>query len=99
MTELDQTAALVRAFIASNRRDRYLNLLASSQGRAKLRRALAHLKDLDPEFAQPIPAAEHTPEAIATLLRSHGAPDECVLLAEDEDLDGLRLPLEMHWRV
>jgi len=39
------------------------------------------------------PSDEQTPSRLAALLRARGAPEECVLLAEDAALDGRRLPL------
>jgi len=93
MTGSEHEVALVHAFIASERRERYLALLASPRGRAKLRAGLAHLRDLDPHYARPLPPGEQTPDAIARLLRARGAPAECVLLAEQRALDGRRLPL------
>ena len=94
MPELEHDTALVRAFIAAERRDRYLGLLASARGREKLRRSLAHCRDLDMRFAHELPHGVHTPTAIAELLRTKGAPAECVLLSESDALDGRRLPLE-----
>ena len=94
MTESEHIPALVRAFITPERQDRYLGLLASPRGRAKLRARLAHLRDLDARFGRPIPSADHTPAAISRLLRARGAPGMCVLLAEDAALDGRELPLD-----
>ena len=93
MTESEHSSAVVRAFIAPERRERYLTLLASPNGRAKLRAQFAHLRDLDQRFAHPIPPGEHTPTALAAMLGAHGAPTECVLLAEDPALDGRRMTL------
>jgi hypothetical protein len=94
MPELEHESALVGAFIAAERRDRYLGLLASARGREKLRRSLAHCRDLDMRFAHELPRGVHTPTAIAELLLKKGAPTECVLLSESDALDGRRLPLE-----
>jgi hypothetical protein len=94
MADSGHDLATIRAFIASERRDRYVGLLASARGRAKLRAGLAHLRDLDPRFARVVPPAEQTPDSVAAHLRSRGAPAECVLLAEDSALDGQRLPLD-----
>lgn len=93
MTESEHDVALVRAFIAPQRRDRYLSLLASARGREKLRRALAHCRDLDSRCVHELPAGVHTSDQIAGLLRGRGAPAECVLLAEDAALDGRQMPL------
>ena len=93
MTELEHSSALIRAFIAPERRERYLALLASARGRDKLRRRLAHLHDLDPRCCRELPKGVHTPHEIAAYLKRKGAPTECVLLAEDCELDGQQLPL------
>jgi hypothetical protein len=95
----DHASALIRAFVAPARRERYLKLLATPRGRAKVRAALAHFPDLDRRKAHLLPAVDHTPERLAERLRDLGAPPECVLLAEDPALDGCRLPLEQALRV
>jgi hypothetical protein len=94
MTDREHASALIRAFIAPDRRERYLALLGSARGREKLRNTLAHFRDIDPRFARQIPPADQTPARVAALLRARGAPADCVLLAEDEALDGERLPLD-----
>jgi len=93
MAESEHSSALIRAFIAPERQERYLGLLTSSRGRDKLRARLAHLRDLDQRFVSSPPSDEQTPSRLAALLRARGAPEECVLLAEDAALDGRRLPL------
>ena len=93
MTESEHSSAVIRAFIAPERCERYLALLRSSKGRTKLRAQLSHLPDLDRRFARLIPPSEQTPMAVAALLHARGAPSDCVLLAEDPTLDGQRLPL------
>jgi hypothetical protein len=94
MTDSEHAVALIRAFIAPNRRERYLTLLGSVRGRTKLRARLAHLRDLDQRFARQIPPSDQTVARIAALLRARGAPADCVLLAEDSALDGERLALD-----
>lgn len=94
VTNSEHAFALIRAFVVQDRRERYLALLGSARGRAKLRAALAHFRDLDPRFARSLPPPDQTPARIAALLRARGAPDECVLLAEDEALDGERRALD-----
>jgi hypothetical protein len=93
MTELEHSSALVEAFIAPERRARYVTLLQSPTGRAKLRARLAHLRDLDPRFALRVAPTAHTASDLAALLVARGAPSDCVLLAEDSALDGERMPL------
>ena len=90
----EDAAASLAAFIAPERRERFLALLGSARGRAKLRAALAHFRDLDPACVRAVPASEHTPAAIGALLRAGGAPEGCYALSEDAELDGRELPLE-----
>lgn len=93
MTELEHSSALIRASIAPKRRERYLALLASTRGRDKLGRKLAHLYDVDPRCRRELPKGVHTAQEIGAHLKAKRAPAECVLLAEDDELDGQRLPL------
>ena len=90
----DHAAALLSAFIAPERRERYLTLLACAKGQAELRQRLAHLRDLDQRYARLLPPGEHTVPAIASRLRAAGAPATCYLLAADEALDGRERWLE-----
>jgi len=94
MSEIEHASALIRAFVAPERQERLLTLLGSARGRAKLRDGLAHFSALDGRYIVPIAGNEQSPEAIARLLRRRGAPATCVLLAEDDALDGQTLPLE-----
>jgi hypothetical protein len=94
MAEIVHASAVIRAFVALERQERLLGLLGSVRGRAKLRAGLAHFGALDARYVVPIPANEQSPEAIARLLRQRGAPTTCVLLAEDDALDGRALSLE-----
>lgn len=94
MAESLHASAVIRAFVAPERQDRFLALLRSERGREKLRCQLAHFGALDVRFAQRIAGSAQTPECIARLLRAEGAPETCVLLAEDTALDGRAMPLE-----
>ena len=85
--------ASVRAFAAPDRSERYLTLLRSVRGRAKLRAALAHGFELDKRYATRVPSAEATPLAVERLLRHLGAPEICHCLSESTELDGRELPL------
>src|SRR5829696_1475882 len=94
MSATEHASATISAFVAPERRERYLGLLASERGRAKLRGALAHFRDLDTRYARAVPPADHAHARLAALLRGRGAPAACYLLAEDAPLDGRSLPLE-----
>jgi hypothetical protein len=87
--------ALIQAFVRPDRRQRLLELLTNSNGRRKLRESLAHFRDLDPRFAQRVPASkQHAPD-IEAILREKGAPDLCHVLSESEKLDGRELLLAL----
>jgi hypothetical protein len=85
---------LLRAFLLPEARDRFLALLETSKGRAKLRGSLAHLQKLDRRFCTPIPAESQDAYRIAELLRTRGAPRSCWVIAEDTALDGCEMLLE-----
>ena len=69
--------ALIRAFIAPSRRERFLKLLSSPKARRKLLSELPHLYDLDPRFAHRIPPDCQTVDTIYRLLKEKGAPGTC----------------------
>jgi len=81
------------AFLLEDRRDRFLQLLASKVGRQKLRARLAHFPDLDPSVCVPIRSSDQSATAIAALLRSAGANLTCFVVAERSVLDGRSMPL------
>jgi hypothetical protein len=90
---MDDSAAIISAFIRPDRAPRYLALLAKRGGREKLRAKLAHLADLDPRFATPLHGREAPPEGLERLLRAKGAPASCYCLSENDELDDQELPL------
>src|SRR4051812_26977422 len=94
MAETEHASAVIRSFVAPERQARLLGLLGSVRGRAKLRADLSHFNALDTRYVVPIPAGEQSPDAIARLLHERGAPATCVLLAEEDALDGQALALE-----
>ena len=90
----DVAIEIIQAFVVPPKKERLLTLLGSKKGRPKVRRALAHFRDLDHRYAQRLDPSQHTSGAIITLLKERGAPANCYLLSEDADLDGCELPLE-----
>jgi hypothetical protein len=85
--DLEQEAALIRAFIIPNKRERLVELLGKPKRRSDVLRTLYDFADLDPRFVNSIPPAEDTVEGIEALLRSKGAPDLCYAISTDSDLD------------
>ena len=84
----------VLKFILEPKRRRLAEQIANPKRRAKALRALAHLRDLDPRFAERIPPAQQRPSEIAALLEQRGAPRDCYVISEfGSDIDGKTMPL------
>jgi hypothetical protein len=64
------------------------------KGRAKLRAALAHDLQLDDRYASRISPQKQKPGEILSRLRLEGAPVDCYVLSEREDIDDAVKPLE-----
>jgi len=82
-----------RCFIIPKKRDRYLSLLGSKRGRAKLLDGFNHCNDLDPRYATLIPANQQSDLSIELLLRRKGAPETCYVMSDNRDLDGREMSL------
>jgi len=82
--------ATLRAFVALSKRDRLLTLLGSPKRRRKALEALNHFDDWDERFAQPVKSSAD----ILALLRQAGAPAECHVISDDDELDGRSMPLD-----
>jgi hypothetical protein len=81
-----------RAFIVPGKEERYLSMLESATGRARLAK-FPHCRDLNTSYATLVPGAQQTAEAIAKLLKQRGAPDVCHVISADRDIDNRELPL------
>jgi hypothetical protein len=82
-----------RCFIVPRKRARYLTLLESKRGRAKLLNGFNHCRDLDPRFAKEIPTGQQSANSIEALLRRKGAPDTCYVISDNRDIDGKEMSL------
>ena len=82
-----------RCFIVPQKRDRYLALLESKRGRAKLLNGFNHCRDLDPRFAKEIPSGQQSGDSIEALLRRRGAPDTCYVMSDNRAIDGKEMSL------
>ncbi len=79
---------LVRNFFLPDRQTLYLELLADPKRRSEILKKFAHFKDLDPQWAAPLPANCNRPISVLKLLQSKGAPARCWAVSESEKLDG-----------
>jgi len=85
--------AVIRMFVDPAREERLVRFLSSPADRDRLRHEIGHLRELHPDYSQPVPPDQQSPEEIERLLRTLGAPDRCHLLSADAELDGLELDL------
>jgi len=90
MTEEEQ---LVHAFFLPERRSRYSEFLTRPKHRRKFLAELAHFRGLDERYKRSIPPAKQTPDGIAQLLRQAGASTSCLIISDQKEIDGTRLPL------
>ena len=79
-------------FVARVHRQRFTDSLTNDKLRAKLQSKLAHFAWLDQRYVEEVPTPE--PRVLAQRLQAEGAPRTCVLVAEDDALDGRELELE-----
>lgn len=82
-----------RSFVVPKKRDRYLTLLESKRGRAKLLDGFNHCHDLDPRYAKLLPSNEQSATSIESLLRRKGAPETCYVMSDNRDIDGREMSL------
>ena len=82
-----------RSFIVPKKRDRYLTLLNSKRGRAKLLDGLNHCDDLDPRYATLIPPNQQFAPSIESRLRQRGAPETCYVISDNREIDGHEMSL------
>lgn len=94
MNQSQHEESLVKAFIVTRKRDRMLSLLANPKRRRTVLEALYHLRELDERFVEPIPPNDQTPEGIAKVLRSYGAPDSCWVISTNISLDARGMLLD-----
>jgi hypothetical protein len=86
--------ALIKAFVAPERRERYLFLARTPKRRTELTNRLAHWRDFDSRRAVTVPAdAQASAAAVAQFLQVRGAPGACYVLSESREIDGRVMPL------
>ena len=89
----NQEAAFVKAFIVPDKRDRYLQILASPNKRSKILGLLYHNLDTISARSTPIPNRDHDVDFIEKLLRRKGAGSMCYLISPERELDQQEMPL------
>ena len=76
------------------KRERYLSMLQSPRGRARLIAQFPHCKDLNMKYATLLPAAHQNANAMAKVLANKGAPDLGHVISADTDVDNREMPLD-----
>lgn len=84
----------IQAFVSSPQKHRMLELLGSPKKRKKLVAMLNHFDALDERYASRIDPSTHTAEAVGTLLRGAGAPNLCVAMSSNPEIDDRELSLD-----
>lgn len=92
MSEIEEQ--FINAFVQPNRRPRLLKMLADGKKRSKLQARLPHSRDFRQAYMEQIPRGQQSSGSIYTLLRSFGAPENCHVISENNELDGKPMPLE-----
>jgi hypothetical protein len=101
---MNHEEAIIRAFIAPDRREQYLARLRSPKTRQKfMARHFHHMVDLDERYAKKLdpgmPLVEWEKRSgahldkIEDLLRSRGAPSRCHVMSASSNLDGQEVDL------
>ena len=81
--------AIVRTFIISEKRNRYLTLLGKKKTRSRVLDGLNHCYDLDSRYSTFLPPSTD----VLGALRARGAPEGCYLLSDAPELDGREMSL------
>lgn len=90
----DHEALFVKAFIASEKRARFLQFLKNPKRRPEALGRLNHTLPYLPDRAAPVPSGQDFPEGVAALLRAKGAGPTCHLIVDRSRLDGREMALD-----
>ena len=92
MTDPDIEEEILRAFVRSERADRYVAQLKKKMRREKLRREL-HNYAFDGRWIRSLTREEDNPQGLYALLRMLGAPEGCYVMSSEGEYDGAHLAL------
>jgi hypothetical protein len=90
---MNHEEAAVKAFIRSNRQERYLKFLSNPKERHRFTSELSHFKALDPKCLVTIPANHENSSRVAELLATLGANSKCWVISENSEIDSRELDL------
>ena len=90
---VDHEAAFAKAFLPSEKRARFIQILAQPRRRKEMLVQLnGHLSYLR-AYAMEVPGEQDFPDALVTLLRAKGAGPTCYVIVDGLKADGWELPL------
>ncbi len=90
---MDHEVAFVQAFLASPKRARWAQFLASPKRRWEILGRLGRHLPYLPELATEVPETQDFPTELEKLLRARGAGDTCHMIVDGLKLDGREVPL------
>ncbi|BDU69693.1 hypothetical protein GETHOR_17940 [Geothrix oryzae] len=89
----DHEEAFAKAFLPSEKRARFTQLLAQPKRRKEVLGQLSRGLPYLPEFASEVPGPKDFPEELEKLLAARGAGPTCHVIADGLKADGRELPL------
>ena len=90
---MNHEAAFAKAFLPSEKRARFVQILAQPKRRKEMLTQLnGHLPYL-PAFAMTVPGEQDFPDALVALLAAKGAGPTCHVIVDGLKADGRELPL------
>ena len=90
---MDHEAAFAKAFLPSEKRARFIQVLAQPRRRKEMLLQLNGRLPYLPAFATAVPGEQDFPDALEKLLRAKGAGPTCHVIVDGLKADGRELPL------
>lgn len=90
---MDHEAAFAKAFLASEKRARFVQFLADPKRRKEMLDRLNRDLPYMPGFATGVPSHQDYPDELEKLLKAKGAGPTCHVIADGLKADGRELPL------
>lgn len=90
---MEHEASFIKSFVLPDKQSRWLELLANPKRRHVFLHRLADDRDFDPKYRIELPPSQQNNVGVERSLRQNGAPDRCLVISEDSDIDGKEMPL------
>lgn len=86
MKSMEHELLLINSFVIKERRERYINLIATEKGREKFKNYISHFKDLNGRYCTAVPYLESCSQ-LHNILKSEGGGDVCYVISENSKYD------------